>query len=192
LAIFDAVGHDLQSGFIADAAMAAYRSARRAGGFSTRRGRSTKRSSASSASGCPRPASWANWICAGRLRYLVARHPRPLVLRSGKVVKTLGGGSRMPLGVGEGAQTIAEERLQPGDWLVLYTDGITEARDPAGEFFGDDRLVDFLEREAANRHPPPETVRRLIHAVLKYQNGVLQDDATVLLARWIDKDELTQ
>jgi serine phosphatase RsbU (regulator of sigma subunit) len=83
-----------------------------------------------------------------------------------------------------GELTIAEETLQPDDWLVLHTDGITEARDHTGEFFGETRLADFLHREAAAGHPPPETVRRLIRAVLNHQHGVLQDDATVLLARW--------
>jgi serine/threonine protein phosphatase PrpC len=80
--------------------------------------------------------------------------------------------------------SVGEEFLEPGDWLTLYTDGITEARDDAGNFFGEDRLVDFLRREAAAGHAPPETVRRLVHAVMRHQNGVLQDDATVLLARW--------
>jgi hypothetical protein len=50
--------------------------------------------------------------------------------------------------------------------------------------FGEPRLVDFLEREAASGHPPGETVRRQVQAVLTHQQGVLQDDATVLLARW--------
>jgi hypothetical protein len=53
-----------------------------------------------------------------------------------------------------------------------------------GYFFGEERLVDFLRREAASERPPPETVRRLVHAVVRRQRGVLQDDATVLLARW--------
>ncbi len=78
----------------------------------------------------------------------------------------------------------AEEFLEPGDWLVLHTDGITEARDAAGRFFGSARLVELLEREVTSAHPPPETVRRVTRAVLDHQRGVLQDDATILLARW--------
>ena len=111
------------------------------------------------------------------------------MLRSCKVVKRLSGGHRTPFGVVAGEVDVAQEMLQPGDWLVLHTDGITEARDSAGRFFGDARLVDFLEREAASGHPPPETVRRLTQAVLGHQDGVLQDDATVLLARW-GRDDL--
>ncbi|WP_280454694.1 hypothetical protein [Nocardia brasiliensis] len=37
---------------------------------------------------------------------------------------------------------------------------------------------------SACRHPPPETTRRLIHAIPTYQHGNLPYDATVLLARW--------
>ncbi|MEP7025113.1 MAG: PP2C family protein-serine/threonine phosphatase, partial [Actinomycetota bacterium] len=126
-------------------------------------------------------------LATGRLRYLNAGHPQPHVLRSGRVVKTLTDGQRGLFGLGSGELTIAEEILQPEDWLVLHTDGVTEARDHTGEFFGDKRLVDFLEREAASGHAPPETVRRLVHAVMNHQGGVLQDDATVLLARWTKK-----
>jgi serine phosphatase RsbU (regulator of sigma subunit) len=61
---------------------------------------------------------------------------------------------------------------------------VLEARDPQGTAFGRDRLVDLLEREAAAAHPPPETVRRVTRAVREHQHGALQDDATLLLARW--------
>jgi serine phosphatase RsbU (regulator of sigma subunit) len=123
-------------------------------------------------------------LTKGRLRYLAAGHPAPLLLRSGKVVAALEGGRRTPFGLDTGGVAVGEEFLQPGDWLTLYTDGITEARDTTGALFGRTRLIDFLERAAATGHPPAETVRRLAHAVLRHQNGVLQDDATVLLAQW--------
>jgi serine/threonine protein phosphatase PrpC len=87
-------------------------------------------------------------------------------------------------GLPTATMSVAEEFLEPGDWLTLYTDGITEARDETGNFFGEERLVDSLRREAASERPPPETVRRLVQAVMRHQRGVLQDDATVLLARW--------
>jgi len=105
-------------------------------------------------------------------------------MRDGRVVKSLTGGRRPLFGLATATMSVAEEFLEPGDWLTLYTDGITEARDDAGNFFGEERLADFLRREAASNQPPPETVRRLVHAVMRHQRGVLQDDATVLLARW--------
>jgi serine phosphatase RsbU (regulator of sigma subunit) len=79
---------------------------------------------------------------------------------------------------------VGEEALQPGDCLLLYTDGLVEARDRNGEFFGEERLTGLLHRATAAGQPPPETLRRLMHAVLDHQAGVLQDDATAVLARW--------
>jgi hypothetical protein len=123
-------------------------------------------------------------LVSGRLRYIAAGHPYPLLMRDGRVVKSLTGGRRSLFGLPTANMSVAEEFLEPGDWLTLYTDGITKARDEAGNLFGEERLVDFLRREAASSHPPPETVRRLVHAVMRHQRGVLQDDATILLARW--------
>src|SRR5829696_7952319 len=186
LAIFDAMGHALGAGLIATATLATYRS--------IRRDRRTLYDQATAIdetlTGHFGGDAFLTGVLAeidlpsGRLRYLCAGHPPPLLLRAGKIVKTLTGGRRPPLGLHATDLTIGQETLQPGDWLVLHTDGITEARDSTGAFFGETRLIDFLEREAASGHPPPETARRLIQAVLNHQNGVLQDDATILLARW--------
>jgi serine phosphatase RsbU (regulator of sigma subunit) len=90
----------------------------------------------------------------------------------------------VPFGIETAGLTVAEEVLEPGDWLALYTDGVTEARNASGSWFGEARLMEFLTRAIAAGQPPPETVRRLIEAVLKHQDGLLQDDASVLLARW--------
>jgi serine phosphatase RsbU (regulator of sigma subunit) len=72
----------------------------------------------------------------------------------------------------------------PDDALLLYTDGVIEARTPDGELFGLDRLVDLLEREAASGQPLDELLRRLMRTVLDHQAGGLRDDATLLLMRW--------
>jgi sigma-B regulation protein RsbU (phosphoserine phosphatase) len=50
--------------------------------------------------------------------------------------------------------------------VLLYTDGVTEARTADGEQFGLDRLVDLLEREAASGRTGEELLRRLVRAVL--------------------------
>jgi len=124
----------------------------------------------------------------GRLRYVNAGHPPPLVLRGGKAVRHLAGGRRMPLGLGRApgaaAGEVAEEALEPGDRLLLYTDGVVEADDGHGNRFGIDRLVDLAERGAAARLPGPETLRRLAHSVLTHQGGPPRDDATLVLLEW--------
>ena len=121
---------------------------------------------------------------SGRLRYLSAGHPPPLLLRAGKIVKTLDAGRRPLLGLDMREGNIAEEMLEPDDTVVLYTDGITEARDEQHQFFGIDRLADFIEREVSEGTPMPEMVRRVCRRILDHQNGVLQDDATMLLVQW--------
>jgi serine phosphatase RsbU (regulator of sigma subunit) len=99
------------------------------------------------------------------------------------VVKTLWGDSGLPLGLGDPGEE-AEESLEPGDQVVFFTDGVTEARDPEGLFFGADRLADLVSRASAGGNPPPETLRRLVHSILDHQAGDLQDDATAMLVEW--------
>jgi serine phosphatase RsbU (regulator of sigma subunit) len=74
----------------------------------------------------------------------VAGHPLPLVREaSGRVVEA--GAPGMPLGVLPGvtfAETVVD--LPPGSTLVLYTDGVTEARDASGAQFGEDGLLAVL------------------------------------------------
>jgi hypothetical protein len=191
LAIFDATGHSLASGSVVAAAMSAYRSTRRNGGGLYDQARSIEEMVAEHFVG---DGKFVTGVLSeldlvhGRLRYVVAGHPHPFVLRQGKVVKALDGGSRPLFGLPTAELTIGEESLQRGDWLVLFTDGIVEARDASGRQFGTDRLIHFLQREAAGELPPPETVRRLMRAVMAHQDNVLQDDATVLLARWDGSD----
>jgi serine phosphatase RsbU (regulator of sigma subunit) len=83
-----------------------------------------------------------------------------------------------------GTPELCHDQLEPGDRLLLYTDGIVEANSPDGEPFGLDRFTDFIVRREADGLTAPETLRRLVHTVLAHQNGDLQDDATVVLAEW--------
>ena len=76
-----------------------------------------------------------------------------------------------------------------GDRLLLYTDGITEARSPAGEFFGEQRLADFVAAAVAAGDTAPETVRRLMRHVLTHQADQLQDDASIVVLEWVTGTE---
>jgi serine phosphatase RsbU (regulator of sigma subunit) len=61
---------------------------------------------------------------------------------------------------------------------------VVEARAADGEFFGVHRLVDMVSRTSASATPAPETMRRLLHAILAHQEGELQDDATIVAVEW--------
>jgi sigma-B regulation protein RsbU (phosphoserine phosphatase) len=100
------------------------------------------------------------------------------------VVRNLDRGRRLPLGLDDAHVDVAEEILEPGDRLLLYTDGVIEAHSEDGTPFGSDRLADLAERHAAAQLPAPETLRRLSHHVLRHQHGPLRDDATLLLLDW--------
>jgi serine phosphatase RsbU (regulator of sigma subunit) len=68
--------------------------------------------------------------------------------------------------------------------VLLYTDGVTEARSPDGRFFGLNRLVDMLGRHLAGDLPPPEIMRRCVRSLLAFQQDELLDDVTLLLVEW--------
>lgn len=192
LAVFDAAGHDLRSSVTTALAITAVRNARRSGVEDLVAIAALADELIASK---PGPKQFATAILArldvvtGQLAILNAGHPPPLLVRSGKVVKELGPPPRTPLGVmllGGIKQevNVTSEQLEPGDRLLFYSDGIVEARDQNGMFFGEDRLVEMTEHAAASGLSAPETLRRLTAAVLEHQGGQLQDDATLLLAEW--------
>ena len=74
--------------------------------------------------------------------------------------------------------------LEPGDRLLLFTDGITEGRDRNGAPFCEDRLADLVHQHASDGLPAPETLRRLCHTVLKHYDGPPTDDATMMYIEW--------
>ena len=94
-----------------------------------------------------------------------------------------------PLGLQDSKPDYCETRVEPGDRLLLYTDGITEARSPDGEFFGKQRLADFIAAAVAAGDPAPEMVRRLMRRLLIHQADQLQDDATIVVLEWRTGEE---
>jgi serine phosphatase RsbU (regulator of sigma subunit) len=186
VAIFDAMGHGLEASRIANLAVMAYRHSRRHHGDLDRAFRVIDEVVAEQF-GTERfvTGQMARLdMSTGRFRWINAGHPRPILLRNATNLVDLQCEICMPIGLGDVPSELSEASLEPGDTILFFTDGVTEARSPEGEEFGRGRLGDLLVRAVASDEAPPETMRRLSHAVLDHQEGRLQDDATLLMMRW--------
>lgn len=108
-----------------------------------------------------------------------AGHPNPLIVRSDGRVEALTevGGI---VGLFEDVDIVQERvSLASGDLLVLYTDGVLEARDRHGEFYGEARLMDLLA--SAPARPPDEVAERIENAVMAFQDDKPRDDIAILV-----------
>jgi len=118
----------------------------------------------------------------GRLRYSNAGHNPPLLMSSRGLTRLDAGG--MPLGALEQA-SLAEDTLVlvHGDTLVMFTDGVTEARDPNGEEFGEDRLTACISAYAT---ATPATLMDQVFSTVKAfcQDAEPTDDITVTAMRY--------
>lgn len=119
---------------------------------------------------------------SGAMRFANAGHNPPYRVDAGKQVHRLPVATGIPVGIESGVVYANQDiRLDPGDLLVLYTDGVTEAMDPSGRFFGDEGLEQFLAQHA---HLAPDACcDALTKAVRDFQVGDLNDDVTVLTLR---------
>ena len=111
----------------------------------------------------------------------LAGHPAPLLVRPDGSVEEVGCSGRV-LGVFDDAELgDSSLRLMPGEALILYTDGVTEARSPDGDFFGEERLRRLLrsctDLDSAN------IAARIKTVVLDFQEGYPRDDLAVLVLR---------
>jgi PAS domain S-box-containing protein len=113
-----------------------------------------------------------------------AGHPPPLLVRPEGTVEEVGCSGRV-LGVFPEAELRDTSlRLMPGDTLVLYTDGVTEARSPDGDFFGEGKLRHLLSSCAG--FDAGTFAGRIKDAVLDFQEGYPSDDVAILVLRASD------
>jgi serine phosphatase RsbU (regulator of sigma subunit) len=118
---------------------------------------------------------------ARRLRYANCGHQTILLLRRDNTLEKLESTCTV-LGLFREWNCAVEERqLSPGDVLVLYTDGITEAFNAEEEEFGEHRLIDALRR---NRHrSSQEMLTAIVDDVLRFSPHEQRDDITMIVAK---------
>jgi serine phosphatase RsbU (regulator of sigma subunit)/pSer/pThr/pTyr-binding forkhead associated (FHA) protein len=121
-------------------------------------------------------------VDTGALRYASAGHDPTIVVRSDGETELLMP-TGMPLGLmPEAVYTSNEAMLEPGDSIVLYTDGITEAANPEQEEFGRERLVDACRRDHAQA--PVDLAASIAATVDNFVEGVpYHDDRTLVIVR---------
>jgi sigma-B regulation protein RsbU (phosphoserine phosphatase) len=118
---------------------------------------------------------------SGELEYAAAGHNPPYLRRSDGAIELLAEGGGPPLGVIENPRfTVARTRLMPGDTLLLYTDGLTEALGPDSALFGEPGVCSILE--SAGGTPPDALVERLTQAVRTHRGSApVSDDLTLVV-----------
>jgi serine phosphatase RsbU (regulator of sigma subunit)/PAS domain-containing protein len=115
----------------------------------------------------------------GAVSWSSAGHPPPML--TGPTPRTLAFGGSLPVGLfADATYQTARFTLAPGRCLVLYTDGVIEARNPDGQEFGTDGLEGTAPAVAASAAAVAEVV---LKQVLSHSGGHLDDDAAVLVLR---------
>lgn len=118
---------------------------------------------------------------SGELEYCNAGHHSPVLLRADGTVEEAPrtGGLGLCL-VPEFGYTSRKTHLTPGDSVLLYTDGVTEAVNAAGEQYGEDRLFRCLQ--GCHDQAPADVVRDLLQSVTQFSGGRAQADDITMLA----------
>src|SRR5688572_15927758 len=118
----------------------------------------------------------------GKLMFCNVGHNPPLIYGADGLRRIESGG--MPVGMFEMAPYACDTlMMQPGDTLVLYSDGVTEAHNVAGEEFGEARLVQVMERYT--RGSADIILEQIINAVTEFAHGAEQyDDVTALVVKY--------
>ena len=186
VAIVDAMGHGLEASRMANLAVGSYRHSRRHG-LDLEETFSAMDKVVAEQFGAERFVTGQLVrleLSTGRLTWVNAGHPRPLLWRNGQPADDLHCETSLPLGMGYVPAEVAHVSLEPGDAVLFLTDGVLEARSPDGEFFGRSRLARMWSEVGAGGEVPAEVLRRLCHGILDHQQGLLQDDATLLMVVW--------
>jgi sigma-B regulation protein RsbU (phosphoserine phosphatase) len=139
------------------------------------------------------PTHFATLICGkasrdGSVKISNAGHQRPLVMRGSGISTVECAG--LPLGI-FCSQQFSESslRLQPGDFILLYTDGVSEAQDKEGRDYGTDRLSDLVSQHASL--DPDELISTCVRDIESFRSGTLRaDDLTILILKRTDTPTL--
>jgi serine phosphatase RsbU (regulator of sigma subunit) len=117
-----------------------------------------------------------------RMHYVNCGHPAPLLHGGGRIQRLQTTSQVLGL-FSDWRCCVGEVALTAGDTLLVYTDGVTETADEAGEEFGEARLVEILERQAT---PLPKLLRECVCEACRFGAGDQRDDMTLVALRGVE------
>jgi hypothetical protein len=165
-AVFDAMGHGLESSQLAHLAVNSYRHSRRSGLDLAATYKAMDTVIAAKHGG----EAYVTCILArlnlldGTLTWINVGHPPPLLVRAGAVIGPLECRPTLPAGLdagrdSDGSALVGHDVMKPGDRLFCITDGIVDSHRPGGEDFGEERLIELLSERSSAGLDAAETVR---------------------------------
>jgi sigma-B regulation protein RsbU (phosphoserine phosphatase) len=119
--------------------------------------------------------------CGAWITLSVGGHPLPMLVRASGLIEGRGT-AHIPVGMFDAVEPVDDRvGLGPGDALVFYTDGITEARNRTGRQLGQGRLRDTLA--SCCGEPADDIARTIVEAAQEWSSGPLTDDVAILVLR---------
>ncbi|WP_405981945.1 PP2C family protein-serine/threonine phosphatase [Streptomyces sp. NBC_00158] len=186
LAMIDAMGHGLNAAAMATVAIGAYRHARRISIELSEIYLYMDRAVAEQFA--PDHFVTAQMMRldtdTGRLQWVNAGHPAPMLVRGHRVVGRLDSPTTLPVGFGGAQPQVSEVALEPGDRILCFTDGLIEEHESGQEQFGEDQLIDWVNQLEETDRAVRAVARDLSHTLKRARGEVTSDDATLVLVEW--------
>ncbi|MET8768336.1 PP2C family protein-serine/threonine phosphatase [Streptomyces sp. NPDC004658] len=186
VAMIDAMGHGLDAATMATVAIGSYRHARRAGTGLPEIYAFMDRAVADQFG--PEHFVTAQMLqldtTTGHLQWVNAGHPSPMLIRDHRVTLRLTGPTTLPVGFGGPQPQTSEMKLEPGDRLLCFTDGLIEEHKTGEDEFGEDLMIDWVNQLERTGRGIRAVARSLSHTLKRARGGHTTDDATLLLVEW--------
>ncbi|MCI4083021.1 MULTISPECIES: PP2C family protein-serine/threonine phosphatase [Streptomyces] len=120
----------------------------------------------------------------GRLQWVNAGHPAPMLIRAHRVVRRLDSPTTLPVGFGGDQPQVSAVALEPGDRVLCFTDGLIEEHETGQEQFGEKQLIDWVNQLEQGDHGIRTVARDLSHTLKRARGETTSDDASLVLFEW--------
>ncbi|MEU3395930.1 PP2C family protein-serine/threonine phosphatase [Streptomyces filamentosus] len=186
LAMIDAMGHGLDAATMATVAIGAYRHARRISVELSEIYLFMDRAVAEQFA--PDHFVTAQMLRldtgTGRLQWVNAGHPAPMLIRDHRVMARLNSPTTLPVGFGGDQPQVSEVALEPGDRILCFTDGLIEEHESGEQEFGEDQLIDWVNQLDGADREVHAVARDLSHTLKRARGEATSDDSTLFLVEW--------